>query len=121
MSTLITVLTILPVLLHFYFMYLEMFLWEKPKTLKAFGLTAEFAKESKAMAFNQGLYNGFLASGLLLSLFIDEPAWAKQAKVFFLSCIFLAGIVGAMTVTKRIFFIQSIPALIPLILILILQ
>lgn len=119
MATVITVLTILPVLLHFYFMYLEMFLWEKPKTLKAFGLTPEFAKESKAMALNQGLYNGFLASGLLLSLFIEEPVWAKQTKIFFLSCIFLAGVVGALTVTKRIFFLQSVPALIPLILILI--
>lgn len=120
MAIAIIVLTMLPVLLHFYFMYLEMFRWEQPKTLKAFGLTPEFAKQSKAMAFNQGLYNGFLASGLLLSLFIDEPVWAKQARIFFLSCIFLAGVVGALTVTKRIFFLQSIPALIPLVLILIL-
>lgn len=116
---LIEILIAIPALFHVYFMYMEMFLWQKPRTLKAFGLTADFAAQSKAMAFNQGLYNGFLAAGLLWSLFISEATWAKQVQVFFLSCVFLAGVVGGMTVSKKIFFIQSLPALIPLIIILI--
>jgi putative membrane protein len=115
----VTYLIIIPGLLHVYFMYMEMFLWEKPRTLKAFGLTADFAAKSKSLAFNQGLYNGFLAAGLFWSLFITDLTWAKQVQIFFLSCVFLAGVVGAMTVSKKIFFLQSVPALIPLILVLI--
>lgn len=115
----VTYLILLPALLHIYFMYMEMFLWQKPRTLKAFGLTAEFAAQSKQLAFNQGLYNGFLAAGLLWSVVISEPMWATQVQIFFLSCVFLAGVVGAMTVSKKIFFLQSVPALIPLILVLI--
>lgn len=119
MSTVIKILILLPAILHVYFMYMEMFLWEKPRTLKAFGLTADFAKQSRMMAFNQGLYNGFLAMGLFWSLYAAENLFAKQLQIFFLSCIFLAGVVGAKTVSKKIFFIQSIPAMIPLILVLI--
>lgn len=119
MSTLIKVLVFIPGLLHVYFMYMEMFLWEKPRTLKAFGLTADFAKQTRMMAFNQGLYNGFLAVGVFWSLFVEDPIWSKQIQVFFLSCIFLAGVVGAKTVSKKIFFVQSVPAMIPLILVLI--
>lgn len=119
MTTIIKVLVLIPAILHVYFMYMEMFLWEKPRTLKAFGLTADFAKQTKMLAFNQGLYNGFLAAGLLWSLFSTEEFFSKQLQIFFLSCIFLAGVVGAKTVSKKIFFVQSIPAMIPLILVLI--
>lgn len=119
MPVLIKVLVFIPGLLHVYFMYMEMFLWEKPRTLKAFGLSADFAKQTRMMAFNQGLYNGFLALGVFWSLFVEDPLWANQIQVFFLSCIFLAGVVGAKTVSKKIFFVQSIPAMIPLIIVLI--
>ena len=93
-------------LLHFGFLYLEMFLWDKPRGMKTFNLTAEFAKQSKALAMNQGLYNGFLAAGLVWSLFADYPT-----KIFFLSCAIIAGVFGALTVSKRIFYIQAAPAI----------
>ncbi len=110
---------LIPGLIHIYFMYLEMFLWEKPRTLRAFGLTPTLAQQTKSMAFNQGLYNGFLAVGLIWSLFISEPQWSSQVQVFFLSCIFLAGVIGALTVAKKIFFVQSLPAVVPLVWILV--
>lgn len=110
---------LIPGFLHIYFMYMEMFLWEKPRTLKAFGLSASLAQQTKNMAFNQGLYNGFLAAGLIWSLFISDIQWANQVQIFFLSCIFLAGVVGALTVSKNIFYLQSLPAAIPLVWVLI--
>ncbi len=100
-------------LLHFGFLYLEMFLWDKPRGMKSFNLTAEFAKQSKTLAMNQGLYNGFLAAGLVWSLFADQPT-----KIFFLSCVIIAGVFGALTVSKRIFYIQAAPAILALVLVL---
>jgi putative membrane protein len=100
-------------LLHIYFLILEMFLWEKPAGRKSFRTTAEFAAQSKTLAANQGLYNGFLAAGLIWGLFADEPV-----RIFFLSCVVIAGVYGASTVSKRIFFIQALPALIGLVLVL---
>lgn len=106
------ILTGLVALLHVYFMYLEMVVWDKPLGLKTFRLTPEFAAASKALAFNQGLYNGFLVAGLVWGLWLGQPGFA--IKVFFLSCIVVAGIVGALTVNRRIFFVQGVPAIVAL-------
>ena len=99
--------------LHLYFMILEMFFWTKPKGLKAFGLKKEFAEESKVLAANQGLYNGFLALGLIYAIATKEMQFA----IFFLCCVTVAGIYGAYSTKKiKLFYIQSIPALIGLVL-----
>lgn len=100
-------------LLHLYFLVLEMFLWEQPIGMKAFGNTAEKAKLTKVLAQNQGLYNGFLAAGLIWSLFAPV-AFATQLANFFLGCVLLAGMYGAITASKKILYIQALPALITL-------
>ncbi|MDH5413044.1 MAG: DUF1304 domain-containing protein [Flavobacteriaceae bacterium] len=101
--------------LHIYFMILEMFYWTKPKGLRAFGITKEFAQQSKTLAANQGLYNGFLAAGLVWSLI--NRNFSDQIALFFLSCVVLAGIYGAYSTKKvKLFYIQSIPAIIAIIL-----
>jgi putative membrane protein len=93
-----------------------MFVW----TTKAEKVFRNFPKElfepTKAMAANQGLYNGFLAAGLLWSFFIEDPVWKLNVSLFFLACVLLAGVYGAFTVSKKIFFIQGLPALIALVL-----
>lgn len=99
-------------LLHVYFMYLEMVVWDKPLGLKTFRLTPEFAAASKALALNQGLYNGFLVAGLAWGLWLGQAGFA--IKVFFLGCVVVAGIVGALTVNRRIFFVQGVPAIVAL-------
>lgn len=101
-------------LLHVYFLVLEMFLWDTPSGRKAFGLTPEFAAASKRLAANQGLYNGFLAAGLFWGLAQGGAGW--HVDIFFLACVIVAGVFGAMTVSRKIFFIQALPALIALIL-----
>lgn len=98
--------------LHLYFLILEMFLWDKPKGIKVFGHSFEQAKNSKVLAMNQGLYNGFLCAGIIYGLVFNS----FQILVFSLICVLVAGIFGGLTVKKRIFFIQSVPALISLIL-----
>ncbi len=106
--------------LHIYFMILEMFYWTKPKGLRAFGITKEFAEQSKTLAANQGLYNGFLAAGLIWSLI--NKNFSDQISLFFLSCVVLAGIYGAFSTKKiKLFYIQSIPAIIGIILTLLLK
>ena len=100
-------------LLHLYFLALEMFLWEHPIGMKAFGNTAEKAKLTKVLAQNQGLYNGFLAAGLIWSLF-TSATFATQLANFFLSCVLLAGMYGAITASRKILYIQALPALITL-------
>lgn len=102
-------------LLHIYFLILEMFLWEKPIGLKAFGNTREKAKLTKVLAQNQGLYNGFLAAGLLWSVWVSMP-FSQMLANFFLSCVLIAGIYGSVTASRKILYIQAIPALIALIL-----
>lgn len=97
-------------LLHVYFLVLEMFFWDKPKGMKTFNLTPEFAKASKVLAANQGLYNGFLAAGLLWGLYLGD----HKIKIFFLCCVVIAGVYGALTANKRILFIQALPAAIAL-------
>jgi putative membrane protein len=95
-------------LLHVYFLVLEMFLWDTPKGRKTFGLTPEFSAASKTLAANQGLYNGFLAAGLIWGLTLG-PA-GMSVKVFFLACVIVAGVYGAITVNRKILFVQAVPA-----------
>jgi putative membrane protein len=102
--------------LHVYFLVLEMFLWTKPLGLKTFRQSPEKATDSAVLAANQGLYNGFLAVGLVWGLLQDVPAFAFQIKIFFLICVMTAGIYGAVTVSRRILFVQALPAVIALIL-----
>lgn len=106
-------------LLHFYFMYFEMFAWETigKKTFKS--LPEHLFKPTKGLAANQGLYNGFLAAGLIWTFFISDPVWENNISTFFLCCVLVAGVYGALTASKKIFFIQALPALIALILLLI--
>jgi putative membrane protein len=95
-------------ILHVYILVLEMFLWDKPPGLKAFGLTQEFATATKVNAANQGLYNGFLAAGLFWGASLG--AGGASVKVFFLSCVLIAGVYGAATASRKILFIQALPA-----------
>jgi putative membrane protein len=104
-------LVLLVALEHAYFLYLEMFLWTKPKGLKTFGNTPEKAEASKVLAANQGLYNGFLAAGLLWGLIYPDSAAGVHIQMFFLACVIVAGIYGGITVSKRIMFLQGGPAL----------
>ena len=106
---------ILVALLHIYFLVLEMFLWDKPTGLKAFGQSKEKAQATKVLAANQGLYNGFLAAGLLLGVVQGDSG--AYFKLFFLSCVIVAGVYGALTASRKILFIQAMPALIGLILV----
>ena len=99
-------------LLHVYILVLEMFLWDTPRGMKAFNLTKESAAATKVLAANQGLYNGFLAAGLIWGLYLG--AAGKHIVVFFLLCVLVAGIYGAATANKKILYIQVIPALIGL-------
>jgi len=104
---------ILVALLHCYFALLEMVLWQKPRGLKTFGNTPEKAAVMSVMAFNQGLYNLFLVAGLLASLVLTMPT-AIVFRYFFFACVVVAGAVGGLTVNKRIFFVQGVPAIIGL-------
>src|SRR5438309_3436459 len=113
MTTVANVAVALVALLHVYFLVLEMFLWDQPRGLRTFGLTPEFSAASKALAANQGLYNGFLAAGLVWGLCLG-PAGAA-VKVFFLACVIVAGVYGAITVNRKILFVQAVPALAALI------
>jgi putative membrane protein len=102
--------------LHIYFLVLEMFLWTKPLGLKTFHNSLEKAQESAVLAANQGLYNGFLAAGLIWGLVQAVPSFAFQIKVFFLLCVIVAGVYGAVTVSRRILYVQAAPAALALIL-----
>ena len=102
--------------MHTYILGLEMFLWDKPTGLRAFGQTQEAAASSKVLAANQGLYNGFLAAGLFWGLSLG--ATGTGVKVFFLSCVLVAGLYGAATASRKILFVQAVPAAIGLVLLL---
>lgn len=114
MSLVATVLVVLVAMLHFYFMLLEMVFWTKPLGRKAFGLTVERAIDTKSLAANQGLYNGFLVAGLLWGVIAaNGPATAPSGfavEVFFLACVIVAGVFGAITVSRKILFVQAVPA-----------
>ncbi len=110
------ILVALVAVLHIYFLILEMFLWTEPLGLKTFRNSPEKAADSAVLAANQGLYNGFLAAGLIWGLIESVPAFAFQIKVFFLLCVIVAGVYGAATVSRRILLVQAAPAAIALIL-----
>jgi len=101
-------------LLHAYFLYLEMFLWTKPAGLKIFRNTPERAEMTKVLAANQGLYNGFLAAGLIWSLATSSSLFSFDIKLFFLTCVILAALFGAVTVSRRILYVQGLPAILAL-------
>ena len=107
-----TIFVSLVAILHLGFLTLEMFLWTKPFGRRTFNLTPEFAQASKTLAANQGLYNGFLAAGLIWSLFLGANGF--EVKIFFLVCVIVAGVFGAFTVSRRILWIQAMPAVIAL-------
>ncbi|RDY66125.1 DUF1304 domain-containing protein [Lysobacter soli] len=110
MSMLVLLLIALVALLHAYFLVLEMFLWTRPLGMKVFRLTREKAESTKVLAANQGLYNGFLAAGLVWSIIGER----RDVATFFLACVVVAGVYGAATVNKRIFVVQAVPALLAL-------
>ena len=99
--------TALVALLHLYFMMLEMFLWTRPYGRRVFGLTQEFATASRALAANQGLYNGFLAAGLTWGLCLG--AAGRPVQVFFLACVVAAGVFGGFTASRKILWVQALP------------
>jgi len=103
--------------LHIYFLVLEMFLWDKPAGLRTFGHTLKAASVTKTLAMNQGLYNGFLAAGLVWGLLSAESG--SSIKIFFLACVVIAGIFGAMTASRKILFVQALPAAVALLLVII--
>jgi putative membrane protein len=112
MRTIASILIVLVALLHAYFMVLEMFLWTKPAGRRAFGTTQEQAEQSKVLAMNQGLYNGFLAAGLLWGLSLGDAG--RGVVVFFLLCVIAAGLFGAATASRKILWVQAVPALVAL-------
>lgn len=114
-----TIISIFVAIEHLYILWMEMFAWETAGK-KVFGksLPSELFKPTKGLAANQGLYNGFLVAGLVWSFLIQDPTWSIHVRLFFLSCVAIAGIYGALTASKKIFFIQGLPALIAILLIL---
>ncbi|NNM23955.1 MAG: DUF1304 domain-containing protein [Flavobacteriaceae bacterium] len=116
MSIAVNVLIGIIALLHLYFLWFEMFAWTTrgPKIFRSF--PKELFEPTKALAANQGLYNGFLVAGLVWSFFIENPTWKFNISLFFLGCVAIAGIFGALTASKKIFFVQALPALIAIVL-----
>ena len=106
------ILTGLVAAIHIYIVVLEMLLWDSPTGRKAFGLTPEFSASTKVLAANQGLYNGFLAAGLIWGILLGHTG--DPVKIFFLICVAIAGIFGAATASRRIIFVQTVPALVAL-------
>ena len=115
--TIANVLVCLVALVHGYFLVLEMFLWTTPFGRGVFGTDPEFAQRSAALAANQGLYNGFLAAGLVWGVVADDPV-GRPVTIFFLVCVIVAGIYGAVTVSRRILLVQALPAAVALALVL---
>lgn len=114
MSTAVNIAIAAVALLHLWFLVLEMFLWTKPAGRRAFGLSVEFAAQTKALAANQGLYNGFLAAGLVWGLSLGSAGFG--VKLFFLGCVLVAGVFGGLTTSRKILWIQALPAAIALLL-----
>ena len=114
MFTLANIVVALVALIHVYILVLEMFLWDKPAGLRAFGQTQAAATASRVLAANQGLYNGFLAAGLFWGLSLGQAG--HDVKVFFLLCVLVAGLYGAATASRKILFVQAIPAAVGLVL-----
>ena len=112
MTTIAQIAVVLVALLHVYFLALEMFLWNTPFGRRTFGLTPEFAQASKSLAANQGLYNGFLAAGLIWGLSLGQAG--KAIVIFFLGCVIVAGIFGALTASRKILWVQAVPGAVAL-------
>jgi len=119
MDILIKVLIAIVALLHLYFLWLEMFAWTTAGRKVFRSLPQDLFEPTKTMAANQGLYNGFLAAGLIWSLVISNVQWSENVSLFFLGCVLIAGIYGGVSVSKKIFFVQGLPALIAILLLLI--
>ena len=120
MKTIALILTGLVALEHLYILWLEMFAWEtKGKQIFKGSLPDDLFKPTKGLAANQGLYNGFLAAGLIWSFFISDVNWSYNIRLFFLGCVIVAGIYGAVSASKKIFFVQALPAIIAMIFVLI--
>jgi putative membrane protein len=113
MSLIARILIAVVALAHLYFLILEMFLWTRPRTRAAFGMSESQAEATKVLAANQGLYNGFLVAGLVWSL-IAPPQLAVPVAIFFLGCVIVAGLYGAATANKRILFVQAVPGAVAL-------
>jgi putative membrane protein len=113
MSVIAAVLVGLIAIEHIYILYLEMFLWTTPHTRQSFGMTEQLAEDTRVLAANQGLYNGFLAAGLIWSL-LAPPDFGHEIALFFLGCVLIAGLYGGLTATRRILFVQALPAVIAL-------
>ncbi|GLQ95706.1 DUF1304 domain-containing protein [Dyella mobilis] len=109
MSTLAGIVVTIIALMHVWFLALEMLLWDKPAGLRAFGITPEYAAQTKVLAGNQGLYNGFLAAGLFWGLLLGGSE-GTHLKLFFLGCVLLAGLYGGFTATRKVFWVQALPA-----------
>ena len=118
MDTTSKILVAIVALEHLYFLYLEMFLWTTPTAMRAFGTTKEFAEASKALAANQGLYNGFLAAGLFWGIVHPDAAVGQQIMIFFFGCVLIAALYGGIMVKRTIMVIQGLPALVALIVVL---
>lgn len=118
MTIVADILVVLVALIHCYILVLEMFRWDTPRGRRVFGTEPEFAKASRPLAANQGLYNGFLAAGLIWAL-IAGGGTGFAAKVFFLACVAVAGVYGAATANRRILFVQTVPALLALVCVLV--
>ena len=116
MNTVANIGVALVALLHLYFLVLEMFFWEKPLGLRVFGLTPEFARASRALAANQGLYNGFIFAGLIWGLSLG--AAGDSIKIFFLGCVVVAGVFGALTANRKILWVQALPGAVAIALVL---
>ena len=119
MDILIKIIIAIVAALHLYFLYFEMFAWEiiGRKVFKS--IPKEIFKPTKSMAANQGLYNGFLVAGLVWTFFITNQEWYNNIALFFLGCVIIAGTYGALTVSKKIFFIQAVPAILGFVLLLV--
>lgn len=120
MQTVAAIFTALVAIEHLYILWMEMFAWETAGK-KTFGksLPHELFKPTKGLAANQGLYNGFLAAGLIWTFLIENSEWSSNIRLFFLGCVAVAGIFGALTASKKIFYVQALPALIAILLVLI--
>lgn len=119
MNTIAQILIAIVAVQHLYILWMEMFAWESvgKKVFKG-ALAPEMFKPTRTLAANQGLYNGFLAAGLAWTFFISDALWKSNVSIFFLACVVVAGIYGALTASKKIFFVQALPALIALVFVL---
>ncbi|MFC5468118.1 DUF1304 domain-containing protein [Cohnella suwonensis] len=114
MTIISAILVALVAIEHVYILILEMFLWTTPRARKAFGTSKPFAEDTKSLAANQGLYNGFLAAGLFWGLIYPEAAIGHQIQIFFLGCVLVAAVYGGLTAKRSILFVQGLPAFVAL-------